>query len=122
MQKAPELQLRDSRQDVEARKRWVSKPMTFVGCFVYVGPADLVVGATVPANGTANCAWHCRGYAHILMHNSGWCSCRGLLPTDDQFPSVSSSRCGRACDGEEALQPKRLCGGAFTFAAYSLES
>jgi len=97
-------------------------PSFWVGCYASSPGAPNIENLAVNIGTTHACEDKCRsgGYQHMLLRDSGWCSCRDLLPAPNLFQAVPEEQCGPVCNGEAATWPLRRCGGESAYAVYEL--
>lgn len=90
------------------------------GCFKHPRGSKYVYSNEKGGFTSSICAEGCKGYAFALLHNGGHCSCGAEDPRESHFHEVETQACGKVCPDEEALLPRRYCGGQETFAVYQI--
>jgi hypothetical protein len=83
----------------------------FIGCFHEDQTHDLKVDQG-PLLSTSACGEACAGYKYFALQGDG-CRCGPHYQTAGRYkpiPLVSNKECGPECEGEEGLEPPRLCG------------
>lgn len=94
------------------------------GCYSQWGEEELTFRNELPRPRgftSSACLEACRDFKFALLKNNGHCACLAAPPHQLDFERVPDEKCGQVCEGEEDLEPKRLCGGEETFAGYIIE-
>lgn len=99
--------------------------LQWVGCYEHAGAQLHDFHNTLPRpegfTSTA-CARACQGFRYIFLLADGRCSCSAVRPRVPDFHEVDERRCGEPCASEEALLPRRRCGGDAAFAIFGVLS